>query len=37
MNDARTGAPRWVWLLVLVAVVIGIAVGWWVYRAVSGT
>ena len=36
MNE-RDRPPRWPWLLVLVAVVAGVAGGWWVYATVTGT
>jgi len=29
-------ASRWVWLLVPVAVVVGVAGGWWAYATLTG-
>jgi hypothetical protein len=34
MNEERRG-PRWMWLLVLVAVAVGVYGGWWLYGAVT--
>jgi hypothetical protein len=35
MIEERTG-PRWVWALVVLGIVVGVAGGWWLYGVVAG-